>query len=183
MPWHKPVVREGWLMKRGGSHGGRTNWKRRWFTLIGDELFYFEARGDGAPRGRIVLADRDFRAADEEVGKPHAIGIYNRHDLAEAPFYCCSESAADTAAWLEKLHAAAQGTYRLVGAAAGDPARELERIAAAVQEYEPVRLQQAEVELTVVEARGIAAMDPNGLSDPYCFVPVSYTHLTLPTKA
>ena len=106
MPWHKPVVREGWLMKRGGSHGGRTNWKRRWFTLIGDELFYFEARGDGAPRGRIVLADRDFRAADEEVGKPHAIGIYNRHDLAEAPFYCCSESAADTAAWLEKLHAA-----------------------------------------------------------------------------
>ena len=157
-------------MKRGGSHGGRTNWKRRWFTLIGDELFYFEARGDGAPRGRIVLADRDFRAADEEVGKPHAIGIYNRHDLAEAPFYCCSESAADTAAWLEKLHAAAQGTYRLVGAAAGDPARELERIAAAVQEYEPVRLQQAEVELTVVEARGIAAMDPNGLSDPYCVV-------------
>ena len=61
-----------------------------------------------------MLSFDDFRAADEEVGKPHAIGIYNRHDLAEAPFYCCSESAADTAAWLEKLHAAAQGTYRVL---------------------------------------------------------------------
>jgi hypothetical protein len=34
MPSLDGVIRGGWLHKRGGSHGGRTNWKRRWFILV-----------------------------------------------------------------------------------------------------------------------------------------------------
>ena len=33
LPDHTSYIREGWMYKRGGSHGGRTNWKRRWFAL------------------------------------------------------------------------------------------------------------------------------------------------------
>lgn len=113
LPSRDAIVREGWMYKRGGSHGGRTNWKRRWFILVDDELYYMETRQDTTPRGRILLRGCDFRKADEEVKKACAFGIYSRSSLLETPFYCYTDSAQETEEWLDDLRAAAQGRFHV----------------------------------------------------------------------
>ena len=167
LPSRDGIVREGWLHKRGGSHGGRTNWKRRWFILVDDDLYYMETRHDTSPRGRISLHGCDFRKADEEVKKPHAFGIYSRSDYNEVPFYCHTESAQETEEWLDDLRAASHGRFHTEEASS--PQDALAQIAQLVREHEPPRhMEQAELQVTVVEARGLAAMDYGGTSDPYC---------------
>lgn len=47
-----PVDREGWLDMRGEV--GKS-YQRRWFTLKGNLLFYFEKKGDKEPIGVIIL--------------------------------------------------------------------------------------------------------------------------------
>ena len=50
------VYFKGWLHKKGGTGGGRRNWKRRWFELRGATLNYFEDDGgEGAPKGMVGL--------------------------------------------------------------------------------------------------------------------------------
>lgn len=44
--------REGWLMKQGGRY---KSWKRRWFILNDNCLYYFEYTTDKEPRGIIPL--------------------------------------------------------------------------------------------------------------------------------
>lgn len=46
-----PVDREGWLDMRGEVK----SYQRRWFTLKGNLLFYFDKKGDKEPAGVIVL--------------------------------------------------------------------------------------------------------------------------------
>jgi hypothetical protein len=38
------VKREGYLVKQGGARGGFKNWKRRWFVLRHDCLYYYKAK-------------------------------------------------------------------------------------------------------------------------------------------
>ena len=99
LPDHTSYIREGWMYKRGGSHGGRANWKRRWFVLHTEVLYYLENPTDRAPRGRVELSGCDVREASAEVSKPNAFGIYNRLSLAEAPFFCHTETEAEMGAW------------------------------------------------------------------------------------
>ncbi|XP_041094694.1 sesquipedalian-1 isoform X1 [Polyodon spathula] len=47
-----PVDKEGFLSKKGES---RPTYQRRWFSLRGNLLFYYEKRGDPGPLGVIVL--------------------------------------------------------------------------------------------------------------------------------
>jgi hypothetical protein len=50
------VYFKGWLHKKGGTGGGRRNWKRRWFELRGATLNYFEGDGgEEAPKGMVGL--------------------------------------------------------------------------------------------------------------------------------
>ena len=44
--------REGWLWKQGGRY---KSWKRRWFILNDNCLYYFEYTTDKEPRGIIPL--------------------------------------------------------------------------------------------------------------------------------
>ena len=44
--------RDGWLVKEGGGH---KSWKRRWFTLCNNCLYYFETPDASKPRGTIPL--------------------------------------------------------------------------------------------------------------------------------
>lgn len=171
LPMHLPVVREGWLYKRGGSHGGRTNWKRRYFMLLGDVLYYMESRSDRTPRGRVLLRNCACRNAEEELKRPHAFGIYNTQDTREIPFFCASDSAQETADWLIKLAEAASGTFVLPGATSEvEASLALGLIAQIVRDHEPRYLPQAELEVAVIEARGLASTDHNGLSDPYALL-------------
>lgn len=47
-----PVDREGWLDMRGEV--GKS-YQRRWFTLKGNLLFYFDKKGDKEPVGVVIL--------------------------------------------------------------------------------------------------------------------------------
>ena len=44
--------RDGWLMKEGGK---AKNWKKRWFSLVNNCLYYFEKPEDHKPKGTIPL--------------------------------------------------------------------------------------------------------------------------------
>eukprot|EP00941_MAST-03F_sp_MAST-3F-sp1_P001366 g1366.t1 len=55
----KAVRMQGQLRKEGGSLGGRTNWKTRWFVLYDDRYDYYENENaflsGKAPKGTIML--------------------------------------------------------------------------------------------------------------------------------
>lgn len=53
---NSPVDKEGWLMKKApdaSSHG--RGFQRRYFTLKGNLLFYFEKKGENSPLGVIIM--------------------------------------------------------------------------------------------------------------------------------
>lgn len=47
-----PIIKEGFLSKRGGIV---KNWKTRWFTLKGNNLYYYKHKDDGEPLGFIPI--------------------------------------------------------------------------------------------------------------------------------
>lgn len=54
--------REGWLLKLGGRV---KTWKRRWFILTDNCLYYFEYTTDKEPRGIIPLENLSIREVDD----------------------------------------------------------------------------------------------------------------------
>ncbi|CAF97890.1 unnamed protein product, partial [Tetraodon nigroviridis] len=92
--------REGWLLKLGGMYqdgenqkrlqsrsGGRVKtWKRRWFILTDNCLYYFEYTTDKEPRGIIPLENLSIREV-EDPRKPNCFELYipnNRGQLIKA---------------------------------------------------------------------------------------------------
>lgn len=65
--------KEGWLWKQGSSR--YRNWKRRWFILNDNCLYYFEYTTDKEPRGIIPLENLQVRdIADNK--KPNCFELY-----------------------------------------------------------------------------------------------------------
>ncbi|XP_068193908.1 cytohesin-4-like isoform X1 [Antennarius striatus] len=65
--------REGWLLKMGGRV---KTWKRRWFILTDNCLYYFEFTTDKDPIGIIPLEDLSVRKL-HDTGKPYCLELYN----------------------------------------------------------------------------------------------------------
>uniref|UniRef100_A0A8C4PXI0 Cytohesin 1a n=1 Tax=Eptatretus burgeri TaxID=7764 RepID=A0A8C4PXI0_EPTBU len=65
--------REGWLLKLGGRV---KTWKRRWFILTDNCLYYFEYTTDKEPRGIIPLENLSIRDVDDPK-KPNCFELYN----------------------------------------------------------------------------------------------------------
>ncbi|XP_076458332.1 cytohesin-1-like isoform X2 [Babylonia areolata] len=59
-------VKEGWLMKEGGRY---KNWKRRWFILNDNCLYYFQYTTDKEPKGIIPLENIQVRELGPEKTK------------------------------------------------------------------------------------------------------------------
>ncbi|OCT70956.1 hypothetical protein XELAEV_18037870mg [Xenopus laevis] len=75
--------REGWLLKLGGRV---KTWKRRWFILTDNCLYYFEYTTDKEPRGIIPLENLCIREV-EDPRKPNCFELYipnNRGQLIKA---------------------------------------------------------------------------------------------------
>lgn len=65
--------REGWLWKQGGRY---KSWKRRWFILNDNCLYYFEFTTDKEPRGIIPLENIRVRETTER-SKPYCFELYS----------------------------------------------------------------------------------------------------------
>lgn len=65
--------REGWLWKQGGRY---KSWKRRWFILNDNCLYYFEFTTDREPRGIIPLENIRVREASDR-GKQHCFELFS----------------------------------------------------------------------------------------------------------
>ncbi|XP_058789633.1 cytohesin-1 isoform X3 [Phymastichus coffea] len=64
--------KEGWLWKQGGRY---KSWKRRWFILNDNCLYYFEYTTDKEPRGIIPLENIQVREVQDR-NKPHCFELY-----------------------------------------------------------------------------------------------------------
>ncbi|KYM79615.1 Cytohesin-1, partial [Atta colombica] len=64
--------KEGWLWKQGGRY---KSWKRRWFILNDNCLYYFEYTTDKEPRGIIPLENIQVREIQDRH-KPHCFELY-----------------------------------------------------------------------------------------------------------
>uniref|UniRef100_A0A8C4QJ88 Cytohesin 2 n=1 Tax=Eptatretus burgeri TaxID=7764 RepID=A0A8C4QJ88_EPTBU len=64
--------REGWLLKLGGKV---KTWKRRWFILTDNCLYYFEYTTDKEPRGIIPLENLCIREVDDPK-KPNCFELF-----------------------------------------------------------------------------------------------------------
>ncbi|RXM96434.1 Sesquipedalian-1 [Acipenser ruthenus] len=62
---HSPVDKEGFLGKKGET---RPTYQRRWFSLRGNLLFYYEKRGDPGPLGVIVLEGCSVQLCESSAG-------------------------------------------------------------------------------------------------------------------
>ncbi|XP_048869541.1 cytohesin-3-like [Brienomyrus brachyistius] len=80
--------REGWLLKLGGRV---KTWKRRWFILTDNCLYYFEYTTDKEPRGIIPLENLCVR----EVAyprKPYCLELYNPNSRGQKIKACKTET-------------------------------------------------------------------------------------------
>ncbi|KAG7491461.1 hypothetical protein MATL_G00003910 [Megalops atlanticus] len=80
--------REGWLLKLGGRV---KTWKRRWFILTDNCLYYFEYTTDKEPRGIIPLENLCVR---EMVcpRKPYCLELYNPNSKGQRIKACKTET-------------------------------------------------------------------------------------------
>ncbi|BFZ03664.1 hypothetical protein BsWGS_06704 [Bradybaena similaris] len=67
-------VKEGWLMKQGGRV---KNWKRRWFILNDNCLYYFQYTTDKEPKGIIPLENIQVREVPQEKSRPNCFELYS----------------------------------------------------------------------------------------------------------
>jgi len=65
-------VKEGWLWKQGGRY---KSWKRRWFILNDNCLYYFEFTTDKEPRGIIPLENISIRDVSDR-SKQHCFELF-----------------------------------------------------------------------------------------------------------
>jgi hypothetical protein len=64
--FHKAPI-QGWLNKQGGRF--TLSWKRRWFILSGNSLYYFQKQDDGDPLGFFPLEGLAVQVPGQGQGK------------------------------------------------------------------------------------------------------------------
>ncbi|KAK7112061.1 cytohesin-1-like isoform X2 [Littorina saxatilis] len=70
-------VKEGWLMKQGGRY---KNWKRRWFILNDNCLYYFQYTTDKEPKGIIPLENIQVREIPpEKTNRQNGFELFSIH--------------------------------------------------------------------------------------------------------
>lgn len=69
-------IKEGWLCKQGGRY---KSWKRRWFILNDNCLYYFQFTTDKEPKGIIPLENIQVRDVPER-SKPYCFELYSANN-------------------------------------------------------------------------------------------------------
>ncbi|XP_050345468.1 sesquipedalian-1 [Nymphalis io] len=102
-----PVDREGWLDMRGEV--GKS-YQRKWFTLKGNLLFYFEKKGDKEPIGVVILEGCTIELTEEES---YSFKIVF-HCESGRTFFLCTNSQASMEAWMKALACASYDYMKLM---------------------------------------------------------------------
>ncbi|CAK1545075.1 unnamed protein product [Leptosia nina] len=102
-----PVDREGWLDLRGEV--GKS-YQRRWFTLKGNLLFYFDKKGDKEPVGVIILEGCTIELTEEES---YSFKIVF-HCEGGRTYFLCTNSQASMEAWMKALACASYDYMKLM---------------------------------------------------------------------
>ncbi|KAL7720238.1 PH domain-containing protein [Entamoeba marina] len=88
----QPSIFEAWAKKQGGSV---KSWKRRWFVLKSDKLWYFKGKTSNAAQGYIELTPQT--SVQEEVamtvpGKKYYFSVNSRNQKGSRVFYFCVDN-------------------------------------------------------------------------------------------
>ena len=95
------IDREGFLSKKGDLHHG---YKRRWFVLKGNLLFYFEKSSDRSPLGLIVLEN-----CSVEVSDADRFSFCIRFACDQRTYTLCADNDADMERWMKRITSASYG--------------------------------------------------------------------------
>eukprot|EP01126_Amoeba_proteus_P018378 TRINITY_DN1934_c0_g1_i7.p1 TRINITY_DN1934_c0_g1~~TRINITY_DN1934_c0_g1_i7.p1 ORF type:complete len:471 (-),score=100.78 TRINITY_DN1934_c0_g1_i7:221-1633(-) len=98
-----PADKEGFLTKQGGSY---KTWKRRWFVLKGQNLYYFKTKKDVEHTGVIVLTKESFVKREPSAKKKNcfAVGTVSRVFF----MFPDVDKPSDTESWIQALQAVIQ---------------------------------------------------------------------------
>jgi len=90
-----PSDKEGYLTKQGGSV---KTWKKRWFVLKGNRLYYFKSRKDQDVTGIIELTKDSF-VKKEEKKKKYCFAVAT----SKRVFFMYPDTQTEQQEWLDKL--------------------------------------------------------------------------------
>ncbi|KAA6375757.1 MAG: hypothetical protein EZS28_028718 [Streblomastix strix] len=83
-----PQPMEGWLTKQGHV---MKNWKKRWFSLRGKELFYYEKQNSPKEKGSIPLDGCIVSNGEDKSDRPFCFHISYPNSPGRKDFFVCAE--------------------------------------------------------------------------------------------
>lgn len=95
-----PPDKDGWLTKQGGSI---KTWKKRWFVLKGQQVYYFKSNKDNVVTGVIDLEPDSFVKEEPAAKKKKnmfSVGTKKRI------FFIAAETPEDMTSWIEAIKTA-----------------------------------------------------------------------------
>jgi hypothetical protein len=93
---------EGWMTKQGGSV---KSWKRRWFILKGNTLYYFKAsRPETEMQGSIELTPTSFVKPQPKHGKQQAFAVGSQNQ--KRIFFMYADQDSESVSWMKSINAA-----------------------------------------------------------------------------
>jgi hypothetical protein len=88
--------RTGWMTKQGGTF---KTWKRRWFVLKGDKIYYFKGQTDQDVTGVIELSSKSKVKKDEIKGKNNLFSVSTTNRV----YFMYPDSHSDQEAWISEI--------------------------------------------------------------------------------
>ncbi|KAK2949474.1 hypothetical protein BLNAU_15562 [Blattamonas nauphoetae] len=99
------ILTEGWLTKQGHV---RKNWKRRYFKIQGNTIYYYPKQDATKEAGTIPLSGCSVTTADTETGKPFSFHIFYPGNPSAKEFYICADNALDMTGWINGIEKSAK---------------------------------------------------------------------------
>ncbi|CAG0913853.1 unnamed protein product [Notodromas monacha] len=102
-----PADKQGWLFKRGETNRA---YQRRWFSLKGNLLFYFEKPNEREPIGVVILEGCTIECSD---GDPYSFEVAF-HGPGTRTYYLCAESQRSMEDWMKALSCASYDYMKMM---------------------------------------------------------------------
>mmetsp|Transcript_18258 Transcript_18258/g.30448 ORF Transcript_18258/g.30448 Transcript_18258/m.30448 type:complete len:502 (-) Transcript_18258:267-1772(-) len=92
--------KDGFLTKQGGSY---KNWKRRWFVLKGDTLYYFKTQKDTEQTGQIKIEKNSLCSPEQGMRTGKKSKFYFSVGTASRTFFLFAETDETMKQWVERI--------------------------------------------------------------------------------